>query len=143
MGKTFLQNLFENKSLILKVSYIGYQSFTDTLKFDNVNQDFSKLNYSLSADVMELESVVVTGIGIQQETRKLGVSIESVRKEKVESSPEVSLVSALRGNVSGLEIRKTSGDAGTNAFFRIRGTGTISGGHEPLVVIDGLSLIHI
>ena len=134
---TFLQNPFENKSLILKVSYIGYQSFTDTLKFDNVNQDFSKLNYSLSADVMELESVVVTGIGIQQETRKLGVSIESVRKEKVESSPEVSLVSALRGNVSGLEIRKTSGDAGTNAFFRIRGTGTISGGHEPLVVIDG------
>ena len=134
---TFLQNPFENKNLILKVSYIGYQSFIDTLTFDDIDQDFSKINYSLSADVMELESVVVTGIGIQQETRKLGVSIESVRKEKVESSPEVSLVSALRGNVSGLEIRKTSGDAGTNAFFRIRGTGTISGGHEPLVVIDG------
>ena len=47
------------------------------------------------------------------------------------------LVSALRGNVSGLEVRKTSGDAGTNAFFRIRGTGTISGGHEPLVIVDG------
>ena len=79
---------------------------------------------------------MVTGIGIQQRARKLGVSIETVRKEKVESSPEVSLVSALRGNVSGFENPKTSGDAGTNAF-RIRGTGTISGGHEPLVVIDG------
>ena len=32
---------------------------------------------------MELESVVVTGIGIQQETRKLGVSIESVGKKKL------------------------------------------------------------
>ena len=50
---TFLQNPFENKSLILKVSYIGYQSFTDTLTFDDIDQDFSKINYSLSADVME------------------------------------------------------------------------------------------
>ena len=60
---------------------------------------------------MRLESVVVTGVGIEQETKKLGVSIESVRKEQVEDSPEVSLVSALRGNVPGLEVRKTSGDA--------------------------------
>ena len=90
-----------------------------------------EINFSLPDDVMRLESVVVTGFGIQ-ETKKLGVSIETVRKEQVEDSPEVSLVSALRGNVPGLEVRKTSGDAGTNAFFRIRGTGTISGGHEPL-----------
>ena len=134
---TILENTFKNKILTIKISYIGYQSLTDTVRLDDVNQDLINMDYSLAADVMELESVVVTGVGIQQETRKLGVSIETVRKEKVESSPEVSLVSALRGNVSGLEIRKTSGDAGTNAFFRIRGTGTISGGHEPLVVIDG------
>ena len=134
---TILGNASINKILTLKISYIGYQSLTDTVRLDDVNQDLINMDYSLAADVMELESVVVTGVGIQQETRKLGVSIETVRKEKVESSPEVSLVSALRGNVSGLEIRKTSGDAGTNAFFRIRGTGTISGGHEPLVVIDG------
>tara|TARA_B100001989_G_scaffold96589_1_gene67343 strand:- start:1208 stop:4621 length:3414 start_codon:yes stop_codon:yes gene_type:complete len=134
---TILENAFKNKILTIKISYIGYQSLTDTVRLDDVNQGLINMDYSLAADVMELESVVVTGVGIQQETRKLGVSIETVRKEKVESSPEVSLVSALRGNVSGLEIRKTSGDAGTNAFFRIRGTGTISGGHEPLVVIDG------
>ena len=37
---TFLQNSLESKNLILKVSYIGYQSLIDTLKFDGVNQDF-------------------------------------------------------------------------------------------------------
>ena len=47
------------------------------------------------------------------------------------------MITSLRGNVPGLEIRKTSGDAGTNAFFRIRGTGTISGSHEPLIIVDG------
>ena len=123
--------------IMLKASYIGYQSEIDTIDLRELSDNFTDVNFTLAADVMLLESVVVTGIGIKQETKKLGVSIETVRKEKVENSPEVSLVSALRGNVPGLEIRKTSGDAGTNAFFRIRGTGTISGGHEPLVIIDG------
>ena len=122
---------------LLKASYIGYQSVVDTVRFDSIQENMLEANFSLPADVMRLESVVVTGFGIKQETKKLGVSIETVRKEQVEDSPEVSLVSALRGNVPGLEVRKTSGDAGTNAFFRIRGTGTISGGHEPLVIIDG------
>ena len=121
----------------LKASYIGYQSLVDTIQFERIQKNSLEINFSLPADVMRLESVVVTGFGIQQETKKLGVSIETVRKEQVEDSPEVSLVSALRGNVPGLEVRKTSGDAGTNAFFRIRGTGTISGGHEPLVIVDG------
>ena len=123
--------------IVVKASYIGYKSKLDTINLGAISEQIYELDVSLSADVMQLESVVVTGIGLEQETKKLGVSIERVRKEKFENSPEVSLVSALRGNVSGLEVRKTSGDAGTNAFFRIRGTGTISGGHEPLVVIDG------
>ena len=121
----------------VKASYIGYKSIIDTVILSELSNNVVELDFVLPSDVMRLESVVVTGVGIKQETKKLGVSIESVRKEQVEDSPEVSLVSALRGNVSGLEVRKTSGDAGTNAFFRIRGTGTISGGHEPLVIVDG------
>ena len=49
-------------------------------------------NFNLATDVMNLETVVVTGLGVEQETKKLGVSIESVSKERVEDSPEVSLV---------------------------------------------------
>ena len=131
-----LKNASQDK-LFVKASYIGYQSVIDTVFVNEIIENNAEINFVLPSDVMRLESVVVTGVGIEQETKKLGVSIESVRKEQVEDSPEVSLVSALRGNVSGLEVRKTSGDAGTNAFFRIRGTGTISGGHEPLVIVDG------
>ena len=130
------QDASKNQFLI-KASYIGYKSKIDTVYFNELINHKAEINFALPSDVMRLESVVVTGVGIEQETKKLGVSIESVRKEQVEDSPEVSLVSALRGNVPGLEVRKTSGDAGTNAFFRIRGTGTISGGHEPLVIVDG------
>ncbi len=131
------RKLFTRDFLIIKASYIGYQSQIDTILISDINGNRISVDFNLADDVMRLESVVVTGVGFQQEAKKLGVSIETVRKEQVENSPEVSLVSALRGNVSGLEVRKTSGDAGTNAFFRIRGTGTISGGHEPMVILDG------
>ena len=131
------RNLFTRDFLIIKASYIGYQSQIDTILISDIIDNRISVDFDLADDVMRLESVVVTGVGFQQEAKKLGVSIETVRKEQVENSPEVSLVSALRGNVSGLEVRKTSGDAGTNAFFRIRGTGTISGGHEPMVILDG------
>ncbi len=126
-----------NKPIKLKASYIGYESEVKIYIYNKAINKVRGFDFNLATDVMNLETVVVTGLGVEQETKKLGVSIESVSKERVEDSPEVSLVSALRGNVSGLEVRKTSGDAGTNAFFRIRGTGTISGGHEPLVVVDG------
>ena len=131
------RKLFTKDFLIIKASYIGYQSQIDTILISDIIDNRISVDFDLADDVMRLESVVVTGVGFQQEAKKLGVSIETVRKEQVENSPEVSLVSALRGNVSGLEVRKTSGDAGTNAFFRIRGTGTISGGHEPMVILDG------
>ncbi len=131
------RKLFTKDLLIIKASYIGYQSQIDTILISDIIDNRISVDFDLADDVMRLESVVVTGVGFQQEAKKLGVSIETVRKEQVENSPEVSLVSALRGNVSGLEVRKTSGDAGTNAFFRIRGTGTISGGHEPMVILDG------
>ena len=131
------RKLFTKDFLIIKASYIGYQSQIDTILISDIIDNRISVDFDLADDVMRLESVVVTGVGFQQEAKKLGVSIETVRKEQVENSPEVSLVSALRGNVSGLEVRKTSGDAGTNAFFRIRGTSTISGGHEPMVILDG------
>ena len=102
-----------------------------------IGQKEIKIDVVLSQDVLGLEAVVVTGLGGLEEKKKLGVLIESVKPEAAQKSGETNIITALRGNVPGLEIRKTSGDAGTNAYFRIRGTGTISGGHEPLIIVDG------
>ena len=124
-----------NNTTLIRASFIGYRSATDTIKF--TGQKEIKVDLVLSQDVLGLEAVVVTGLGGLEEKKKLGVLIESVKPEAAQKSGETNIVTALRGNVPGLEIRKTSGDAGTNAYFRIRGTGTISGGHEPLIIVDG------
>ena len=127
--------LLTQKSQAIVVSYIGYKSERDSLVYV-VEGEILK-NFILTPDVLGLETVVVTGLGGERERKKLGVLIESIRPEAAAKSGETNIVTALRGSVPGLEIRKTSGDAGTNAYFRIRGTGTISGDHEPLIIVDG------
>ena len=127
-----------DNSAVMRASFIGYRTTADTVSFSG--QKDITIDFVLSQDVLGLEAVVVTGLGGLEEKKKLGVLIESVKPETAQKSGEINIVTALRGNVPGLEIRKTSGDAGTNAYFRIRGTGTISGGHEPLIIVDGLPI---
>ena len=128
-------SLVSDNSANMKASFIGYRSTTNSVVFSGEKNIV--VNFVLSQDVLGMEEVVVTGLGGVEEKKKLGVLIESVKPEVAQKSGETNIITALRGNVPGLEIRKTSGDAGTNAYFRIRGTGTISGGHEPLIIIDG------
>ncbi len=127
--------VLNQNSVIILASYMGYKSKRDTITISSESE--IRKDLILSPDVLGLETVVVTGLGGDMERKKLGVLIESIRPEAAKKSGETNIVTALRGSVPGLEIRKTSGDAGTNAYFRIRGTGTISGGHEPLIVVDG------
>jgi len=127
--------IISNNTSLIKTSFIGYKSKTDSIRFNG--NDNILINIELIQDVLGMDAVVVTGLGGKEDKKKLGVLIETVKPESVQKSGETNIVTALRGNVPGFEIKKTSGDAGTNAYFRIRGTGTISGGHEPLIIVDG------
>ena len=49
----------------------------------------------------------------------------------------VNPLDALKGKVAGVNIQKTGGDPTAGASIRIRGTTSLSGGNDPLVVIDG------
>ena len=128
-------NIVSDNKAMIRASFIGFRSAVNSVLF--LGEKETTVNFILVRDVLGLETVVVTGLGGLEEKKKLGVLIESVKPEAAQKSGETNIITALRGNVPGLEIRKTSGDAGTNAYFRIRGTGTISGGHEPLIIVDG------
>ena len=98
-----LENIASQPKLI-QATYIGYKPSVDTLRFDG--QEVLLLDFILSRDVLGLETVVVTGMGGIEEKKKLGVLIESVKTESVERSGETNIITALRGNVPGFEIKK-------------------------------------
>ena len=75
-----LRKSFSQDTIFVKASYIGYQSQLDTILIKDIENDQIEMHFNLDDDVMRLESVVVTGVGFEQEAKKLGVSIETVRK---------------------------------------------------------------
>jgi TonB-linked SusC/RagA family outer membrane protein len=121
----------------LTAVFIGYKSMTKkiTLKPGSVT-----VNFTLARDVLELESVVVTGMGGTQIKEKLGVTIDKVKAAEIVRADEPNLVAALEAKAPNVEIVKTSGDAGTNAYIRIRGAASIDRSTQPLFVVDGVPI---
>ena len=121
----------------LKAGFIGYVSQTATivLTAGEITQ-----NFMLAIDVLELESVIVTGMGGTRIREKLGVSISSVKAEEIVTSGEENVVQALAGKAPGVAIVQTSGDPGTSSYIRIRGGASIDRGTQPLFVVDGVPI---
>ena len=94
---------------------------------------------ALASAALQLEELVVTGTGAPAERREVGNAISSVSGEEVTSSPAAtSADQALQGKIVGAEISETSGQPGGGSSIRLRGTNTILGNAEPLIVVDGV-----
>jgi TonB-linked SusC/RagA family outer membrane protein len=94
-------------------------------------------DFVLVADPFLLEAVVVTGQGLQAQRVKLGATINTVRAEEMQLSNETNVVAALAGKAPNVEVTKSSADPGAGTYIRIRGAKSITGGTQPLFVVDG------
>lgn len=100
----------------------------------------TSLNVALDPDVLGLDEVVVTAVGIERSTKALGYSVQEIDGDQVASSRETNVVSGLSAKVSGVTINKSSGAAGSSAFIAIRGLNTINGNNQPIFVVDGVPI---
>ena len=82
VSKEPLKNQF-----FVKASYIGYKSIIDTVILGELKNNIVEVDFILPSDVMRLESVVVTGVGIKQETKKLGCLLNLLGKNRLRILP--------------------------------------------------------
>jgi TonB-linked SusC/RagA family outer membrane protein len=123
-------------NLRIKFSYIGKTA--QTFKYNGQTHLDVTLVESSQHNINE---VVVTA----RRTDGMGVSrigqtssVQSLKVDKlVEESPVGSIEEALQGQIAGLDI-SMGGDPGARSSIRIRGTNTLSGSSEPLIVVDGV-----
>ena len=116
--------------LTLRVEYVGYRALdVDVYDFEE------PVEISLVDNASRLNEVVVVGYGAQKRL-ELTSSISSVDTDVLRQS-NTSVESALQGAVAGLNVTTTSGQPGAASIIRIRGGNSITGGNEPLYVIDG------
>ena len=112
------------------ISYIGY--ITQEINVDK-NQE---LVIVLEEDTETLDEVVVVGYGAIQK-RSVSTAISTVKGGKISDMPTSNISQSLVGMSSGITLQQISGEPGAAPAIRVRGSGSINSGNDPLFVIDG------
>lgn len=96
----------------------------------------SVINISLVPDITALGEIVVVGFGTQKMSEVTG-AVARADIESFRESPNTNILESLQGTVPGLNIGMVS-EAGATPSISIRGQNSISGGQNPLIVLDGI-----
>ena len=115
-------------------SFIGYRKLTVPIN------GRSQLDVALEEDIMQLEEVVVTALGISREKRSLGYAVQDVTGDEVANSGEVNVIQALSSKVAGVQVIGSGGTPGASSRILIRGASTFTGENQPLMVVDGVPI---
>lgn len=117
----------------LVISSVGYISKEVAVGNQSV------LDISLETDLQQLSEVVVVGYGTQRRKDLTG-SISSISSEEFIQPSVASFDQMLQGKVPGVQISQTSGAPGGNVNILVRGVSSITGGNQPLYVVDGFPI---
>jgi TonB-linked SusC/RagA family outer membrane protein len=114
----------------LVLSYVGY------LKQEVAVDGRSKVDVKLELDTKTLSEVVVVGYG-NQERRDVTGAVAMVNAKNIKDLPLTSADQKLAGQVAGVQVNQVTGAPGGGVVIRVRGSGSIGAGDDPLYVIDG------
>ncbi|WP_313190232.1 TonB-dependent receptor [Sphingobacterium sp.] len=123
-----------NTGDVLVFASMGYANAERTIA------DQGTINIILTADLTNLDEVVVVGYGTQKKVNLTG-AVSTINSEQLERRPIVSTSSALQGLAPGVTVTSQSGaPGGDQGQIRIRGVNSFGGSDsEPLVIIDGVA----
>ena len=116
---------------VIVISYVGYANKEITLGSQK------SLNIILEPDKQDLDEVVVVGYAIGSK-RTVSGAVERVGRKDMNKGVVTNAADALKGKVSGVVISQSGGDPMGTTNIRVRGTSSLSGGNDPLVIIDGV-----
>jgi TonB-dependent starch-binding outer membrane protein SusC len=122
------------KGAVLVVSSVTYTTKEITVG------DEATINIELSPSATDLGEVVVVGYGTQRKEAVTG-SVASIGGEKMREVPSPNVSQALQGRLPGVDITQTSTQPGATMQIRIRGTRSLTGDNNPLIVLDGIPFI--
>jgi TonB-linked SusC/RagA family outer membrane protein len=117
----------------LRIRRIGY-----TQKALAVPAGATDANVTLSRDVLQLETQVVTGTATTVSSVNAANAVTVISSEKLNRVPAQTIDYALQGKVPGALITQNSGAPGGGVQIQLRGISTINASYQPLYVIDGV-----
>ncbi|PXV69121.1 TonB-linked SusC/RagA family outer membrane protein [Dysgonomonas alginatilytica] len=120
----------DNKS-VLVYSFISYKTQEIVVGTQRI------INVKLEDAAAALDEVVVVGYGTQKKSDLTG-GISTISSDKINKIPAVSLGQRLQGQIAGLNVTSINNRPGEDATFTVRGEKSLSGGNNPLIILDGI-----
>jgi len=115
----------------LIISYVGYESVEIEAR--------PGLTIALAPDVKSLSDVVVTGVGVATNRKKVPIDVATVSSKDFAPSVTTNVQQALDGQVAGANIQQTSGTPGAPFNITLRGINSLDG-TQPLIMVDGVEM---
>jgi len=110
----------------VQISYVGF-----TTKVVAINSSVNDLFVVLQKQEQSLSEVVVTGLGVKKETKKLGYSVQEVKGSDLVKAREPNPINGLVGKIAGL-------DVAINREMLSSPNVSLRGGNISLYVVDGI-----
>ncbi len=120
----------------LVFTYIGYK------KVEMPLGNAAVYDVVLAEDNQALEEIIVVGYGTEKRSDLTG-ALSKVDMEKALAIPTTNVAEMLRGQAAGVQVTLGSARPGGSSNILIRGQKSISGGNDPLVVLDGFPIDNI
>jgi TonB-linked SusC/RagA family outer membrane protein len=117
----------------LSVAYIGYETTV-------VTAAATTGDLLIKAKISEMNTVVVTALGINRQQRSLGYAYTDVKGSELTTARETNVMKSLSGKVAGLDVSPTNSGAAGSVKVTLRGVKVIGGDNQPLYVIDGVPM---
>ena len=121
-------------SQTLEVSYLGYETATIPVG------SRTSFAVTLRESASEIESVVVTALGIKREEKALSYNVQQVGAEDITTVKDANFMNSLAGKVAGVTINASSSGVGGATKVVLRGNKSISQSSNALYVIDGIPM---
>ena len=118
----------------LEVSYLGYEPQAVAVG------NRTSFDITLREAASEIESVVVTALGIKRSEKALSYNAQQINAEDIVAVKDVNFVNSLNGKVAGLNINASSSGVGGSSKVVMRGSKSIEQSSNALYVIDGIPM---
>ena len=118
----------------LRISATGY-------KAAEIEWKGVPIEYTMTIDSQLLDEVVVTAMGITRESKTLTYATQTVKSDELTRIKDNNFINALQGKAAGLTITPNNSGAGGGASkITLRGSNSILGTNQPLIVLDGIPM---
>ncbi|MCD4729525.1 MAG: TonB-dependent receptor plug domain-containing protein [Bacteroidales bacterium] len=97
------------------------------------------IDVSMEPDVFSIEGVVVTALGISREKKSLGYATQEITGEEISQVKSDNFINSISGRAAGVRVQNT-GNMGGSSNIIIRGSSSITGNNQALIVVDGIPI---